>query len=195
MGTRNLTVVVLDGEVKVAQYGQWDGYPAGQGATALTFLKNANIDVFKEKVSKTQWATEQDVLNACKAITGNDSYSMTYEQGKEMAAKYPEFSRDTAAEILPLIYKREDVVLLENAIDFAGDSLFCEWAYVIDLDKETFEAYSGFNKEPLDESERFFSFKSEHKDYYPVKLVKSYKLSELPEEDVFIKDCDPEEED
>ena len=27
MGTRNLTVVYLDGQYKVAQYGQWDGYP------------------------------------------------------------------------------------------------------------------------------------------------------------------------
>lgn len=31
MGTRNLTCVVLDGEFKVAQYGQWDGYPEGSG--------------------------------------------------------------------------------------------------------------------------------------------------------------------
>lgn len=26
MGTRNLTVVYIDGKYKVAQYGQWDGY-------------------------------------------------------------------------------------------------------------------------------------------------------------------------
>lgn len=38
MGTRNLTCVVLDGEYKVAQYGQWDGYPEGQGRTILEFL-------------------------------------------------------------------------------------------------------------------------------------------------------------
>lgn len=31
MGTRNLTAVYLDGQYKVAQYGQWDGYPEGQG--------------------------------------------------------------------------------------------------------------------------------------------------------------------
>jgi len=27
MGTRNLTCVMKDGQYKVAQYGQWDGYP------------------------------------------------------------------------------------------------------------------------------------------------------------------------
>ena len=40
MGTRNLTAVYLDGQYKVAQYGQWDGYPEGQGITALTFLRD-----------------------------------------------------------------------------------------------------------------------------------------------------------
>lgn len=31
MGTRNLTAVYLDGEYKIAQYGQWDGYPKDKG--------------------------------------------------------------------------------------------------------------------------------------------------------------------
>jgi len=29
MGTRNLTIVTSNGKTKVAQYGQWDGYPGG----------------------------------------------------------------------------------------------------------------------------------------------------------------------
>jgi hypothetical protein len=31
MGTRNLIAVFFDGEYRVAQYSQWDGYPEGQG--------------------------------------------------------------------------------------------------------------------------------------------------------------------
>jgi len=38
MGTRNLTMVISDGKTKIAQYGQWDGYPSGQGADILAFL-------------------------------------------------------------------------------------------------------------------------------------------------------------
>lgn len=41
MGTRNLTIVIdKQGALKVAQYGQWDGYPSGQGAVVLEFAKN-----------------------------------------------------------------------------------------------------------------------------------------------------------
>jgi hypothetical protein len=40
MGTRHLTMVVSNNETKVAQYGQWDGYPEGQGVTILTFLRS-----------------------------------------------------------------------------------------------------------------------------------------------------------
>lgn len=49
-----------------------------------------------------------------------------------------------------------DIIGLVNSEEFAADSLFCEWAYVIDLDKNTFEVYQGFNKKPIDKTERFF---------------------------------------
>ena len=54
MGTRNLTAVFIDGEYKVAQYGQWDGYPGGQGMTALHFLRDEmEEERFKDAVRKS----------------------------------------------------------------------------------------------------------------------------------------------
>ena len=40
MGTRHLICVVSDNQYRIAQYGQWDGYPEGQGAAILEFLKS-----------------------------------------------------------------------------------------------------------------------------------------------------------
>ena len=56
MGTRNLTLVInQEGEKKVAQYGQWDGYPSGVGAGVLRFLKNKEVfEKFKDNLVYTQ---------------------------------------------------------------------------------------------------------------------------------------------
>ena len=90
---------------------------------------------------------------------------------------------------------------LEDNINFAADSLCCEWAYVIDLDKRTFEVYEGFNQEPLTEDDRFFFLEEksnkEHRgedQYHPVKLVKSWSLDELPTEEEFLNAFKEEEE-
>ena len=54
MGTRHLICVVKDGEFKVAQYGQWDGYFSGQGQNILNFLRDDsfNLSHFKEQLDK-----------------------------------------------------------------------------------------------------------------------------------------------
>lgn len=49
MGTRNLTVVINNGKPCIAQYGQWDGYPQGQGYTIFDFLSNADLSQFRKK--------------------------------------------------------------------------------------------------------------------------------------------------
>ena len=38
MGTRHMIGVVKDGIPRIAQYGQWDGYPSGQGVTANYYI-------------------------------------------------------------------------------------------------------------------------------------------------------------
>jgi hypothetical protein len=66
---------------------------------------------------------------------------------------------------------------------FAADSLFCEWGYVINLDDNLFEVYKGFNKDALDEKERFASLtvKDDNSGYKQIKFVKAYPLDNLPE--------------
>ena len=42
MGTRNTMVVTFNGKKVVDQYGQWDGYPTGQGAHILSVLRDGD---------------------------------------------------------------------------------------------------------------------------------------------------------
>ena len=106
---------------------------------------------------------------------------------------YPELSRDTAANILNMVYESENGLKLRDNIEFAADSLFCEWAYVIDLDKGTFEVYQGFNQEPLEPTDRFYGLKPEPgrlqstETYYPVRKIAEYRFTELPSDEEFCK--------
>lgn len=161
MGTRNLTVVVHKGEVVIAQYGQWDGYPDGQGATALEFLQNMDRNKFVSQLEKVKFmdeAKEKEVADFVESITGDKSGWMTMEQAEAYHKKYPLLTRDNGAQILQLVYDSpEDTIWLRNEIAFFSDALFNEWTYVIDLDKNILEVYHGFGKTRPEETSRFYN--------------------------------------
>ena len=198
MGTRNLTCVILNGEFKVAQYGQWDGYPSGSGKDILEWLSDSAADFDRLK----------DAANRVVRMRGDYDTQTWIEIGEDNEHarvipqadfdKYPAFSRDMGSEVLEYIVSAENpVVVLQE--DFAQDSLFCEWVYVIDLDSMNFDIYEGFNTEPLSECELFYtgeepeSGRDGNDTYHPVKLVKSYPLNFLPDADEFLADLEPEE--
>ena len=197
MGTRNLTMVISNGETKVAQYGQWDGYPSGNGVIVLDFLTKTNLDDFKKKLNKVIFVNgnkEKEIENWLKSI-GSENGWLTGEQSNLYQKKYPYLTRDNGANILQMIMDgEEDEIWVTDSTDFAGDSLFCEWAYLIDLDKNKLEVYEGFNQEPLTIEDRFFHLKDKDSEYYPIKMVKSYDLNNLPLEDEFLKDLEKRQE-
>lgn len=198
MGTRHLIAVQVDGQYKIAQYGQWDGCPSGQGLGVLGFARTiveaAARQAFADKCRAANFIAEEDVdrINAeLKAGTAS----------MRAGGKYQQFSRDLGSDILSIVNKHEPGIPLKNRIDFAGDSLFCEWAYVIDLDKGTLEAFKGFNKDALDPSERFASAPIDEegnsaigKEYKQVRHLKTFQLDALPDDDQFLKDLEPPED-
>jgi len=192
MGTRHVTAVIQSEQFKIAQYGQWDGYPEGQGTNILNFLRKSNLDKFKEQVAKCCFISEEEIKQRwieCGADPDDEWVGM--DVATKFKKKYPGLSRDIGSDILSMVYNGETFEL-QNSIDFVEDSLWCEWAYVIDLDKNTFEVFEGFNKKPLNENERFFNGGTVQEkntgEYYPVKLVKSYSLDKLPTKAKFLKE-------
>jgi hypothetical protein len=133
MGTRNLTIIKIDNEIKVAQYGQWDGYPTGQGKTIAKFFSQygQNIDEFKTKVRNLRWLSKKEHNAILKKYTTKGW--MTIDQGNKFNRYYPHLTRDNGAKILFYIMNKKIKGLINN-IDFLKDGLFCEWAYEIDLD-------------------------------------------------------------
>jgi len=208
MGTRHLIKVVKDGEEKVSQYGQWDGYPDGQGATVLGFLHS----VFqRERFEKN--------LDACPRLTDVELQELWEDAGARPDAlgvpmdiydkfkgEHPSLTRDAGAQIL--VHIQADPVPLKLDTEFHLDSLMCEWTYVVDLDLDTFEVYQGFNLDPLPETERFFDPTAEDRRleqlaedkkrmkenpkayarefYYPIRHVRTWSLNSLPDHQQFL---------
>lgn len=119
------------------------------------------------------------------------------EDSRKVNEAHPQLDRCMSADIIKFVANNGGAspfpVLLD--LEFAQDSLFCEWAYVIDFDTNTFEVYRGFNHEPLTEGERFYRKPNEAVEYHPVKLVATYELTNLPTNNAFTKAFNEVEDD
>jgi hypothetical protein len=137
MGTRNLTKVIdRNGVTKVAQYGQWDGYPSGQGATALYHAQNHRL--IESKLDKLTFLTDSEIENINSLLSAS---------GQPVSEVYPTLSRDTCADILGYVAYGNDVFLVDNS-DFENDELFCEAVYTLDFQQKKFiSVYGGTTTE------------------------------------------------
>lgn len=222
MGTRNLTMVInKQGELKVAQYGQWDGYPSGQGATILRFCSNRkNLKALQSILPQIKF------FNKCKDIdrwiegydkrcTEEFSNSIAEESKKKRTdADIYWFenliTRDLGGSILyslisidlkRLPLEHSNTIYLKDESDFGKDSLMCEWAYCINFKTNKLEVYEGFNQDRSLEGDLFKTtdkYLEEHyKDmpfsYYGIKKIKEYNLNKLPKIEKFVKELEPEE--
>jgi hypothetical protein len=192
MGTRNLTVVIQKEKPKIAQYGQWDGYPEGNGVKILDFVrKKKNIEKLKANLKRVRFSNRKDEkeLKEWMKNMGCENGWMNMDQAEAYHKRFPYLTRDLGAGILEAVAESKDEkIVLNNSIDFAGDSLFCEWAYVIDLDKNQLEVYTGFNKSPLGEDERFANIKPSDNTsgYLGIRFLQKFDLDKLPTKAKFL---------
>jgi hypothetical protein len=145
MGTRHFIGVISDGEYKIANYGQWDGYIEGQGAEVLKFLANADLDNFKKKLINCRFVDQCEIrqmyIDAGDA-PDNTSGFVSMEVANRFGEAHPSLSRDTGAKILDIVYWSTSEIPLVNREDFLSDNVWCEFGYVIDLDRGTLKCYN-----------------------------------------------------
>lgn len=164
MGTRNLTMVTIGGETKVSQYGQWDGYPTGQGATVQKFIQflldnpEERVPELAARVGRVEDAPRGMIKSLYEAL-GIDisSGSVNMSDAAKFKQAHPQFDRDMGAEILDWIYNRPDddlPIFLQVDTEFLKDHLFCEWAYDIRMDDFMVDVHHGYDSRSV----RSFTF-------------------------------------
>ena len=148
MGTRGLTQVILDGEYKISQYGQWDHYPSVAGVEILKFLHVMDADYFKSKLRKID-TSPVDIrsLYAALGLTLTDGGFASLNDARIFKRCYPQFDRDMGPGILTSVY---DGSVTHVSVDL--DETWCEYIYIIDFDTGNFSvSYPGVGPTwPLD---------------------------------------------
>lgn len=117
MGTRHVIVIISEQSLKVAEYGQYDGYPSWAGVKLVESLKSKDLDILRKKLKNVK------LLDYGEAGSERLSYS--------------------SYEVLDKIYNSTNRVELCNDESFISSGGYsCEYVYEIDLDQETFKIYS-----------------------------------------------------
>ena len=187
MGTVSSTLVQIEGEYKVAQRCLSGGSVEDKGLDILRFLRGSNLLEFKEKTRNLKSINECEVDRLWIECGADDREIVNLDTSLRFKQKYPQLHMDTGgAEILKLIDDGKiESVFLDT--DLPKKSLWCDWCYVIDLDKKTLEIYRGLNKKNLIESDRFYVSEVPYETkYYSVRLLASFDINNLPSDDKFL---------
>ena len=158
MGTRNLTVVKdKAGTNRIAQYGQWDGYPSYSGIQALEFLRNKDWQaLLQSKLDLVEFIGDEEVDELYKQFESTDW------ENKAFLNAYPGLHRDSGIGILAVVANATFPIKTVDNSEFANDSLFCEGIYEVDFSTNKFT--SNFND-----------------------IVAEYDLDNLPTDEEYLK--------
>jgi hypothetical protein len=176
MSTRGLLGVRIDGQDKLT-YNHYDSYPTGLGhevICAIRALHNLKSHEWIEEKSRelqlVEWGAhpDQEQFEFVKsALSGNDSVYPTDWEG---------LLRGSQGKLIDYLL----VGYMMDSHEFINDSLFCEWAYIVNLDTGMLEVYKGFQEEQG--VGRYAEAATEpDRGYWPCSLVKEYFLRDLPE--------------
>lgn len=174
MGTRNAQGFRVNGQDKVT-YCQFDGYPSGKGVIMVELAQKIASDLpkYRAAVEAIQLVTDE-VKPTAEQITKLKELGL-YDGTVSTGSEEEWYCLLREAQENPSAYL--DAGLMEDRQSFLKDSLFCEYAYIINFDDETIEFYKGFNH---DQNAAGRYAKTEEGDEYAgVALVGSVKLSEV----------------
>jgi hypothetical protein len=83
-------------------------------------------------------------------------------------------------------YLEGKLMFMPDASDFIYDSLFCEWAYIANLDSNELEVWKGLQHKPDPESR--YGQEADRMGCYPCTMLIGYHLDDLPDPVRFMAD-------
>lgn len=174
MGTRGALGFRLDGVDKIT-YNHSDSYPSGLGLDLLNELVGLNLDTVRENVRKIILVNSADPPTE-QQISENQQWANLGVSEQTLEDWYC-LLRETQGTILP--HANGTLGVMIDSTKFMADSLFCEWAYILNLDDGVLEVYRGFNDDPQKPGRYAALKRKETDEYYGVVLLDTVPLDQL----------------
>jgi len=194
MGTRGVIGWRKDETDKLA-YNHFDSYPEELGIAMLKYaskpieILNADFDDV-EMIDDEATPTPEQVERCYEVEAANLDVNTQSDDDWYCLLRNVQGKLQATAEVGYMI----------DYSQFMRDSLFCEWAYIVNLDSKKLECYRGFqvDKVPPGRYGEITKESHDHQEaacynvsrgiYYGVGLIKEYDLADLPTEDVLVKE-------
>ena len=179
MGTRGCWGFYQEKQEKVA-YNNSDSYPSFLGNKILKFIQEQKIEGLKNINDNLQLIKEEDL----EKIIDNQTICKV-EQFLPLSSQFKEnLTYQALSEEIndQLVLINQGFPILYDSYDFLFDSLFCEYAYIINLDNQTLEFYRGFNKQRIPNAigGRYSNKTYDRaREYFGIILLKEYPLLQI----------------
>lgn len=179
MGTRGAYGFRVDGVDKVT-YNQFDSYPDCLGFSVLEFIsKSKSFDELKS-LSSSIVLVNNKIKPTPEQIEENLNWSDKSVRTGELEDWYV-LLRNAQGDLNAL---HQGLKYMIDNHNFLFDSLFCEYAYIINIDEGVLEFYKGFNRSPNGSGRYAIPPDDYYKDgqtteYYGVNLLQTFNLSEI----------------
>lgn len=156
-------------------YNHWDSYPEWLGENVVKFVRETPLKEMRRIFNRIALVNEDDMptpeqIKECEPYTD-------LSVSRRSTGDWYCLLRGAQGDLFA--YKNGLRYMIDNA-DFLRDSLFCEWAYVINLDEGVLEVYRGFQKTP--DNNRYALDKPADDGYWHCKLAITFPLDNIPED-------------
>jgi len=172
MSTRGAIGFYRNGEHKVT-YNHSDSYPDGLGKKMLEYLNEFSIEELNNHFNSIELVNENEVPTAEQIERCEQSCSVDLDVGEQTVDDWYCLLQNAQGDLS--CYSAIGFMINNKA--FLHDGLFCEYAYIINLDDNTLEFYEGYQKsKPIG---RYMDIEPNVNGCYAVGLIKETPIADL----------------
>lgn len=181
MGTRGAFGFRIDGEDKVT-YNHFDSYPSGLGEKILKGIAGRSLESMR-RTARQIVLVNDDTPPTQEQINASAKWTNLGVSAQKVEDWYC-LLREAQGDIGAWLKGKKPLRIMYDGADFLVNSLFCEYAYIVNLDEGVVEFYRGFSHKPVRGRYGKLEWKPEHRkdkptEYWGVRLVSKTKLEDI----------------